>query len=397
MEDEKQIQELLNRALARTATEDELYRLAQLVQNDREGDIVTYIEALLQNKEGGEAALGPAALSPGKASAIVDAVLNSDKVSAKRPSAVLNLTKRMAVAASVIVLIGLSIVLLVKYRSEKAGSAYEVIATPKNEALPGSNKAMLRLGNGQMIVLDSASKGMIAVQGNTKILKTGDGTLLYNPEKRSADETLYNSIITPRGGQFQVTLPDQSKVWLNAATTIRFPTRFAGDQRMIELSGEAYFEVQADVSRPFRVKVNNTVVEVLGTHFNIMAYSDEPEMNTTLLEGKVKVTGARDSVLLAPGQQAIVKGDNLQLLKDVNTDKAIAWKNGYFQFSKIDASVMRQISRWYDVDLVYEDSIREKEYSARIRRDVKLSDLVAALAVIPIHCQIQGKKLVLKR
>ncbi|HEX7846784.1 MAG TPA: FecR family protein, partial [Chitinophagaceae bacterium] len=280
--------------------------------------------------------------------------------------------------------------------SKKEETDLKVAILPQYDALPASNRAILKLADNSEIILDSAGKGLLAKQGNAKILKTSDGQLAYDFSQNSSTEILYNTLSTPRGGQYQVILSDGTKVWLNAATSIRFPTAFAGNERVVELTGEAYFEVEKNEAMPFIVKTNKASVQVLGTHFNVMAYPDEEDIKTTLLEGKVKVSGLGKTALLAPGQQAVLDHDNsLQLIKNVDTEEVISWKNGYFRFPKIDKRALRQVSRWYDVDVIYEAPIKEREYSGTLDRNVKLSNIVEALKVIGINARLEKNSLVI--
>jgi transmembrane sensor len=384
------IQELISKALAQTATPEELSEIEELLEKDTEGIVSGQIEAFLQNQAGDSSVL-PAEEKP---DAIAGRILDADKPGRKTPVRILPFGRRLAAAAAVIIVIGSATFFWLNNHYRK-NTATEVTRQVKNDASPGGNKALLILADGTRIVLDSAANGILAQQGETRILKTGDGKLAYRLSEDNPEQVLFNTVSTPRGGQFQITLPDGTKVWLNAATSLRFPTAFAANERIVELTGEAYFEVQKDRARPFTVKINDASVRVLGTHFNVMAYSDEEEMKTTLLEGSVKVTKAGSEALLTPGQQAVVKGSSqVQIIKEADTDEAIAWKNGYFQFSKIDEKALRQVSRWYNVDVVYEGRIREKEYSGKIDRNVKLSNVLEALRLIGINCKLENNKLV---
>lgn len=219
---------------------------------------------------------------------------------------------------------------------------------------PGGNRATLVLGDGSQLTLDSAANGTLSQQGNTQVVKLANGQLAYQTAGQSSIQTiLYNTIFTPRGGKYKVTLPDGSQVWLNAASSLRYPTAFT-DTRSVELNGEAYFDIAPDASHPFIVSHGKTVVEVLGTAFNMMAYPDEASIRTTLLSGAVKVNGQR----LQPGQCASISNGKLSIEEEVNTEAAVAWKNGYIQFEGNDIrSAMRQISRWYDVEVTYKGEV----------------------------------------
>jgi transmembrane sensor len=263
----------------------------------------------------------------------------------------------------------------------------------KNDILPGSNKAILTLADGSIILLDSARNGLLAQQSGTQVLKTGTGQLAYNTSKDKPAEILYNSISTPRGGQYQLTLPDGSQVWLNAASYIRFPVAFAGKERKVEITGEAYFEVIKNKNLPFRVTANDVVVEVMGTHFNINAYNDAATLNTTLLEGSVKVIKGNSIKVLTPGQQAQVNaGGEITLKKEVNIDEVVAWKNGWFNFDRADLrNIMSQISRWYDVNVIYEGKMNEIHLSGVVSRNNKVSEVLKMMENAGIKFRIEGK------
>lgn len=286
---------------------------------------------------------------------------------------------------------------------------------------PGGNRAVLTLADGSTIILDNAHNGLIAEQGKTAINKKQDGELVYNissVQRGGANSPLtthhsptYNIVSTPRGGQYQLTLPDGSKVWLNAASSLKFPVSFRGAARTVQLTGEAYFEV-AHVTMPgnndrmpFEVEVSNGMkVQVLGTHFNIMAYAEEKETKTTLLQGKVKVVngewsmvnGQKQAVVLQPGEQAQLAGTGgkLQVQKDANVEEAVAWKNGLFKFEHTDLkTVMRQLARWYDVQVEYAPEVPEKYFTGEISRKLNASEVLSVIEFAGVHCKIEGKKI----
>ena len=290
-------------------------------------------------------------------------------------------------AAAIILLLGAGAYIWTG-RLPKAAIAQARPAThTKNDVAPGGNKAVLTLANGAVIILDSAHTGTLAQQGNTAVIKQDNGRLAYNALHDSsasvrATEVLYNTLATPRGGQYQLVLPDGTKVWLNAASSIRYPTAFAGHERRVEVTGEAYFEVAKNTAMPFYVKMNNgAAVEVLGTHFNINAYDDEPARKITLLEGSVKVSGKTANVVITPGQQARLTTQNsiLKVTDDVDVEEVMAWKNGAFQFEGADIqSVMRQIGRWYDVEVEYKGNI-SLHFAGTISRNVNISQVLEML------------------
>ncbi|HET6999886.1 MAG TPA: FecR family protein [Puia sp.] len=264
------------------------------------------------------------------------------------------------------------------------------------------NQAILTLANGSVIILDSTKNGIITNQGNVKIIKLDSGKLAYTPltiNGAASSETSYNTISTPRAAQYQVVLSDGTKVWLNAASSLRYPTSFSGQDRKVELTGEGYFEVAKNKDKPFHVRVGAVEVEVLGTHFNIMAYDDEAAIQTTLLEGSVKVSYNNQTDLLKPGRQAsLSRTDSKLTMGDANVQQVVAWKNGYFYFDKSDVkTIMRQVSRWYDLDIVYESSVPDMKFSGKIERSLPLSGISHLLESGQIHFRIEGKNCIMTK
>jgi len=266
--------------------------------------------------------------------------------------------------------------------------------------VPGGNKAVLTLADGSTIVLDSAANGALTQQGATRIMKKQDGELVYKADSKTGENAVaVNTISTPRGGQYQVVLPDGTRVWLNAVTSLRFPASFTGDRRVVELTGEAYFEV-ASVGKegkklPFIVNVGGSQVEVLGTHFNVKAYEDEAAIKTTLLEGAVKMNSAKIQYLMKPGQQTrIGKDGKISLNEDADVDEAVAWKNGRFQFNEADVeTVMRDIARWYDVTIEYAGKVPAEKFEGEIPRSSSINEVFKILELSNVHCKIEGKKI----
>jgi ferric-dicitrate binding protein FerR (iron transport regulator) len=265
---------------------------------------------------------------------------------------------------------------------------------------PGSTKAFLSLSNGQTIALSNARNGQLASQGNSKIIKIDSGLLVYQVKSQSFESgnpmaVSLNTLTVPRGGQYQLVLPDGTKVWLNSASSLTFPTAFTGIERNVSLKGEAYFEVAEDKRHPFKVKVGNMEVEDLGTQFNIMAYSDEPVITTTLLKGSVRVRQGDTNVLLYPGQEAIADNSMEGNIRTATADTttAVAWKNGYFTFYRTNIyEIMRQISRWYDIDVSYQDSLNVV-LNGSISRNVNASEVFKMLELTgELRFIINGKK-----
>ncbi|MEO8764535.1 MAG: FecR domain-containing protein [Ginsengibacter sp.] len=282
------------------------------------------------------------------------------------------------------------------------------INSPRKEKIviaPAGNKALLTLDNGATIVLDSAVNGTLTKQGNAKVIKLNNGTLAYQPAGFADGKISYNTITTPRGGQYQVLLPDGTMAWLNAASSLKFPTAFTGQERKVILTGEVYFEVKHESDRPFVVVTGETSVEVLGTHFNVNSYEDEPDLKVTLLEGAVKVNRGTATAILKPGQQAVLKtgahdqksNPGIFLSSNIDTDEVIAWKNGEFQFgekSDIQA-IMRQISRWYNVEVEYNGDV-SGQYWGSISRNADISQVLKLLEKTgAMNFKIEGNKIII--
>jgi transmembrane sensor len=310
--------------------------------------------------------------------------------------------RRWSVAAILLLLAGGGVLLFLHGR--QARPIVTVAAKPAVPIQPGANKAVLTLANGQQIILNNAQNGTIGQQGNIRVVKLDSGQLAYatptaeSPADRLAKGPLYNTITTPRGGQYQVTLVDGTKVWLNAESSLRFPTAFTGKDREVELTGEAYFEVKADKDKPFLVQAGQTETRVLGTNFNIMAYSDEGAVKTTLLEGAVSMGLGTHSALLQPGQQGQYDdGKNIIATRAVNTRAVVAWKDGYYFFDRTPVkSVMRQIARWYDVTIVYKGAAPEDEIVGKLPRTADVREVLHIMELIGIHFKIEGKTIIVQ-
>lgn len=304
------------------------------------------------------------------------------------------LWSRISVAASIILCIGLAFLI---YKSHNRPYFNQQIAAAQIH--PGRNKAILTLGDGSKIALNDARNGTLARQGNTKIDKLSNGKLIYHRnDKRGAETTLlYNTMTTPRGGQYQVTLPDGTQVWLNAESSITYPTFFDGKKRDVTITGEAYFEVAKNKKMPFYVHSGDQTVRVLGTHFNINSYGDEDGIKTTLLEGSVKVFLTNQELpgtVIKPGEQAHLRNGGFNV-STVDTDEVVAWKNGITSFNNADIkSVMRQLSRWYDVEVKYEPNLPERAFSGEISRTANLSEVFKILKMSNINFKVEGRTII---
>jgi transmembrane sensor len=340
---------------------------------------------------------------------VVDRILHVDKqaqiFSLNEPLPRQMMWRRIAVAVIIfgVIICGSFFLLTRRTTTEMAKAGSQPLRLPK-DIIPRGNNAILTLSNGSIINLDSAKNGMIAEQGYEKVVILDSGLLAYTPAPASINgvhstEIIYNTISTPRAAQYQLVLSDGTKVWLNAASSLRFPIAFTGKDRIVELTGEGYFEVTKNREKPFHVRTGGLEVEVFGTHFDIMAYEDESAIQTTLLEGVVKVSHDKQSDLLEPGKQARLARDNNNLtVIDANVKQAVAWKNGYFYFDKSDVkTIMRQVSRWYDLDIVYESPVPDMQFSGKIERNLPLSGIAHLLESGQIHFRIEGKKCIMMR
>lgn len=298
------------------------------------------------------------------------------------------LYKWLSVAAVLLLMMGGAYFFLrQKQQSSLAQNGAEMLVNVK-PVLPGGDKATLTLSDGRTIALDSTNNGTVSNEGGIKVTKLG-GQLSYANENETA-QVLYNTITTPKGGQYQLLLSDGTRVWLNAASSLRFPAAFTGNERSVELTGEGYFEVARNEAKPFRVKVNEMEVRVLGTQFNVMAYGDEALLRTTLLEGRVRIKNGNSISLLTPGQQAqINKSGVVAIDKNADTEEAVAWKNGLFHFKNADVeTVMRSLSRWYNVAVVYEGKAPQKRLTGKFYRNVSITQVLEILNHTGIHSTI---------
>jgi len=308
----------------------------------------------------------------------------------------------VAAAAALVITVGAGGYYWLANKPAKQVPQKPVAVVKPHDLPPGRDAAILTLADGKKIVLDSAS-GAISQQGNVTVLNV-NGMLSYAPTKKAnEDEVVYNTVSTARGNQYQLVLSDGTKVWLNSASSLRFPASFTGNSRDVELDGEGYFEVVKNAAKPFHVKTRTQDIEVLGTHFNVNAYNDEETIKTTLLEGSVRVqsaVGNRQSAILKPGEQAIVgndEGASIHISNDVDLDQVIAWKNGWFEFENTDLRmIMRQVSRWYDVDVAYEIKPCNERYGGRISRNLNLSSILKMLESYGVHFRLEGKKLIVQ-
>jgi ferric-dicitrate binding protein FerR (iron transport regulator) len=419
----EQLMKLCMQEEASEAERNELLRLLQAAEN--EGEVKSLINEALEGGNGLD-------MSESVSAAVLEAIFQADagrqgevgralgrdgvlnkegavsrerEVDRKKVRTVF--FRRVAYAAAVVLVIAVGMVIV----PVKRKPAPAVVMAPRKDIVkdipPGGNKAILTLADGATISLDDCKKGDIARDGNARIVKGGDsGTLIYHAVAGNQQAVAYNTITTPRGGQYQLTLSDGSKVWLNASSSLHFPTTFGGKERLVELTGEGYFEIARNTTMPFSITVNGVAVHVLGTHFNINAYHDEPVVRTTLIQGAVKVEMRGQALLLRPGQQAVVAGErtvaggaerSLRLDPEADLEEVMAWKEGIFNFKNLDIeSIMRQISRWYDVEVVYEGGKKpEGHFSGMISRNTPALTVLKMLEYGGVHFTIESKKIVI--
>lgn len=296
---------------------------------------------------------------------------------------------KWAAAAAVLVLMGTGVYFATRQPSQ------EVVVKVQQNIAPGKSGAVLTLADGSQVVLDSIKNGVVALQNGSKALLK-NGQLFYEGETDGI--VAYNTMSTPKGRQFQLQLPDGTQVWMNAASSIRYPTTFNGKERKVEVTGEVYFEIVKNEQMPFRVKAGNKAdIEVLGTHFNVNAYDDEESLNATLLEGAIRVTKGTDKVILKPGQQARVE-EHIKVIPDADIDKVMAWKNGFFNFENANLQeVMRQLQRWYDIEVVYEKGVPDMEFVGKMSKNINLADLLTILEKTNVHFRLEeGRRLIVE-
>lgn len=303
--------------------------------------------------------------------------------------------KRWIVAASIAGLLGVGSYLTF-FNNKEPKPETPVALAPTDVQAPTSSKAMITLANGQRVYLDSVANGELAMQGNVRLVKSGDGRITYETAATVVTtEVQYNTLSNPRGSKvIDMTLADGSRVWLNAGSSVTYPITFTERERKVTMTGEAYFEIMHDPSRPFKVSKGQMEVEVLGTHFNVNAYDDEPTLKVTLFEGSVKVKNGSNSKVIKPGQQV---DNNLKIYNDVDLEEVMAWKNGLFSMHKAGiGTIMRQLARWYDVDVEYENGIPKGTISGDVPRNLSLAEVLKVYEYSGVHFVINEKTIVVK-
>jgi len=387
---------LLQQYLDNSLTPDEAEEWGRLLQGQRNGQIRQALEAHIYREQD---------LSDYQ-EADWDPLFQKIRTAA-RPVRRMRRNWLMAAAALVLLSIAAWLITESRHASQLLAATTPSKQTPPHDITPGSNKATLTLADNTSISLDDAKDGVLGQQGNTQLIKRKDGQLSYqiaaSYKPQAASGPVYNLLTTPRGGQYQLVLPDGSKVWLNAASRLKYPTSFSGKERVVELQGEAYFEIAHNPSMPFKVSLSpakGTIpaqVEVLGTHFNIKAYPDEPAIHTTLLEGSVKVHKGNAASLLRPGQQARWSDNTDIAVMTADVEEVIAWKNGLFKFDEATiGDVMRQLARWYDVEVEYVNGVPRDLFQGEIYRNVNVSKVLKVLEASGVHFTVEGKKILVR-
>ena len=377
-----------------SSTEREEEELMELIaQSENQEAVKKLIDALIDNT-GSEMVL-----TDQVSAAILANILKKDDSPVISPMRRSGFRLWMRVAAAVILFTSsiLAYMLLSKNRDWiiKAEAANEKHSPIK----PGGNKATLTTSDGTTIILDSVQNGTISNVGSAQVIKKG-GMIMYDVSAsfKPGAPVVYNTLSTPKGGQYQVVLPDGSKVWLNAASSLRFPSAFTGSSREVELTGEGYFEVAKNKKKPFRVSVGKMKVSVLGTHFNINAYAEENAIKTSLLEGSVHITKGNTSSFLKPGQQAALNtGDDKVKITNADMDQVMAWKNGLFQFDGAGiTAIMQEIGRWYNVEVLFQDTPPVRRFKGKISRDAELSDVLKIIGLSGVKFSVVGNRIIVK-
>lgn len=381
---QERLSDLLTRYFKGNMAEAEAEELSSYLKDDHYNDVIRQILTGLS------AEVAPAAVDVADMQRLIRNVKEVSGNNIKRLS-----FTRIAAAAAVLLMLGIGGYFLLTPPAEKQIA----VKRYNNDVQPGGNKAMLTLSDGSTISLEDAQQGSLAQQGGSQVVKSADGALAYNKNGEQGETIQYNTLTTPLGGQYRITLPDGTSVWLNAGSSLRYPTAFIGKDRKVELKGEGYFEVAKNADMPFFVTLANGVeVRVLGTHFNVNAYSDEKNITTTLVEGAVLVKNNEIANVLQPGQQSVAgQYDNsLKLLKNVDIAAVTAWKEGVFRFNDADIeTVMKQLSRWYDIEIVYEGSPIKEYFNGTIPRNVPVSKVLELLELTGlVHFKIEGKRII---
>jgi transmembrane sensor len=376
----ERIEFLLERYTSKAASNEEVQELTLLLQEGQHDEqIRNFLERMAVKNE------SSLNYTPEQLNAMVDSLLKREQPKVRR------MWVRWAAAASVVLVTSYGLwVMSERKATRQQGSEATEVAKGNDVPAPSGTRAMITLADGSTIYLDSVAGGTLAVQNDVQVMKTAEGKVVYTGVTTKG-EMVYNTLFNPRGSKVvDMQLSDGSHVWLNAGSSMKYPVAFVGNERKVEITGEAYFEVAHDANKPFVVSKDDVSVTVLGTHFNVNAYDDEDAVRVTLIEGSVKVARKKE-VLIKPGEQAVVN-DQIKVSKDVDIDGVMAWKNGTFDFDNADLqTIMKQIARWYDVDVVYQGDVPKEPFKGEISRNVPASKVLQMLEYLGVHFKIEGK------
>jgi len=386
---------------ANEAEENEFLELAEKPENKEQ--LQNLLQDLINETDSSEGLL------PESEEAILEAIFKVQPPAKLVPMRTGFRWKRIAVAASVILTIGISSYFIFFNHNGTVQPITDERHSTNDVPAPDVTKATLKLDNGTIVYLDSANNGSLAMQGNVNVIKTADGQITYKSTVNSSQTTArYNTISNPRGSKIQtIILGDGTRILLNTESSLTYPTAFVGKERKVSITGEAYFEVARDASKKFMVDANGITTEVLGTHFNVNSYSDEEKTKVTLLEGSVKVSrqsgvSSHESVIIKPGQQAIAMSklksdsDRIQISSNTDIEEVMGWKNGYFHFESGDLKAMlREFARWYNVEVSYEGQISDRKFFCIVKRTSSLATVLNTLKANQVNYRIEGKNVVI--
>ncbi len=379
---------LLNGHLTGIATEDEEMELATWMQHaDEESEFKNFVEDIWNQYDNNKE------FNHVDWEAMYKRIIHNPTETVKTPT-ISRRNQMMAAAAIIMILLAAGILYTFLNQPEKTN--WVAAPVTNDVAAPTVNRASITLSDKSIIYLDSMVNGSIALQDQVNLIKLSDGTIAYKSSNgEMQNELIYNTLTNPRGSNvINMTFADGSRVWLNAGSSIKYPVTFSGDERSVVVSGEAYFEVMPDKQKPFVVSHADMKIKVLGTSFNVNAYDDEQDIKVTLLEGSVQTSLVKGEwVILKPGQQAQIANE-IKVKKEVNVDAVIAWKNGLFAFDQSDLkSVMRQIARWYDMEVEYAGEIPDRKFGGAISRMSNVSNVLRVLEESQVRFKVEGRKI----
>ncbi|MHA4809534.1 FecR family protein [Flavitalea flava] len=388
---------LLDRYLSKTCTEAEKQELAYIALDSKHNEEINilledYYHSLLPSDD----------LSDQKSLSMLSSILDSSQPLETRGTETaakqrqLFAWKFLAIAASVILIL-ITGGYFIFFKKTIEGRIKEDFANVQDVKAPEINKAMIVLDNGQKVALDSMQRSTLSLQGNVIVTRSKDGQVSY---KGNSDKLVYNTLVNPRGSKVvHLTLQDGTRVWLDCESSLKYPISFGDKDRNVEVKGEAYFEVAKNPFQKFTVLAGGVKTEVIGTHFNVDAYNKAGHVNVTLLEGSVKISNSASSSVLKPGQQAqLTAASDINIEQDIDAGEIVAWKDGVFNFNSLSLhSIMDQIERWYDVQVVYDGVNTEKHFSGIFSRTDNVSEILKMIELAGVKFEIEGKKIIVKK